>query len=90
MNPRAVSSSKSRGNYHNAEQSYVKAADYKTASLADITNPRYTAAPPREQVLQQIDTERLNAARMKAKQARLAEAEVDMRGLLLSRLESAG
>jgi hypothetical protein len=80
----------SRGNYRDAEQSYAKAADYKMSSLADITNPRYTSPPPREQVLQNVDSDRLSAARMKEKQGRLAEAEVAMRALLLSRLKAQG
>lgn len=80
----------SRGNYRDAEQAYLKAADYRTASLEDIVKPRYTSPPPRAQVIQSIDLDRLNAARTKAKQGRLAEAEVDMRAVLLSRLRAEG
>ena len=47
--------------------------------------------PPAETILlQAIDTTVLSQARMKARQGRLAEAEVDARRALLSRLKDTG
>ena len=77
-----------RGQYREAEASYRKAADYKKAWIPDLKKIEY--GPKESQVLQGADTDLLNAARMKAKQGRLAEAEVDARGVLLSRLKAQG
>jgi CHAT domain-containing protein len=80
----------SRGQYREAEQAYVKASEFRQGMLTDMMKPRFDAAPARDWVLQQIDTELMNAARMKAKQGRFAEAEVGMRSALLARLRAQG
>ena len=77
-----------RGQYREAEASYRKAADYRKAWVPDLKKIEY--GPKESQVLQIADTDLLNAARMKAKQGRLAEAEVDARGVLLTRLKALG
>ncbi|WP_291859760.1 CHAT domain-containing protein [Bradyrhizobium sp.] len=77
-----------RGQYREAEASYRKAADYRKAFIADLKKIEY--GPKEAQVLQAADADLLNAARMKAKQGRLAEAEVDARSVLLSRLKARG
>jgi len=62
--------------------------DYRRASIPDLKNIEYP--PPESQIRQAADVDALNVARMKAKQGRLAEAEVDARGVLLSRLKEQG
>ena len=66
-----------RGQYREAEASYRKAADYRIAFIPDL--PKIEYGPKKSQIRQRADTDLLNAARMKAKQGRLAEAEVDAR-----------
>ena len=77
-----------RGQYPEAEKAYKRAEDYRRAAIADLKNISY--APPETQVRYAADTDALNVARMKAKQGRLAEAEVDARRALLSRLKDQG
>jgi hypothetical protein len=61
---------------------HSKAADYKRAWIPDIKKIDY--GPERSQVLQMSDAGRLNAARMKARQGRLANGS-RRRGVLLAR-----
>ncbi|MDP3690745.1 MAG: CHAT domain-containing protein [Bradyrhizobium sp.] len=77
-----------RGLYREAEASYRKAADYRKAWIPDLKKIDY--GPKESQVSQFADSDLLNAARMKAKQGRLAEAEVDARSALLARLKAQG
>jgi tetratricopeptide (TPR) repeat protein len=77
-----------RGQYREAEAAYKRAEDYRRASVPDLKNIEYP--PPESQLRQAADLMRSNVARMKAKQGRLAEAEVDARGVLLSRLKEQG
>src|SRR6267142_2360343 len=77
-----------RGQYREAEAAYKRAEDYRRASVPDLKNIEYP--PPESQIRQAADFDALNVARMKAKQGRLAEAEVDARRALLSRLKEQG
>lgn len=77
-----------RGNYRDAEAAYKKAADYRRGWIQDSKKTDYP--PPESQIRQNMDADLLNVARMKAKQGRLAEAEVDARAVLLSRLKEQG
>ena len=77
-----------RGQYREAEAAYKRAEDYRRASIPDLKNMEYP--PPESQIRQAADFDALNVARMKAKQGRLAEAEVDARRALLSRLKDQG
>ncbi|MDO9061063.1 MAG: tetratricopeptide repeat protein, partial [Bradyrhizobium sp.] len=77
-----------RGQYREAEVAYRKASDYRKAWIPDLKKFEY--APKESYVRQQADADLLNAARAKAKQGRLAEAEADARGVLLSRLKAHG
>jgi CHAT domain-containing protein len=77
-----------RGQFSEAEASYRMAEQRKRAAmkpLMESPNP-----PSQSTVLQGIDSAVLNQARMKARQGRLAEAEVDARRALLSRLKDTG
>lgn len=77
-----------RGQFADAEVAYRNAELRKRAStkaLLEADNP-----PAETILLQAIDGIILNQARMKAKQGRLAEAEVDARRALLSRLKDTG
>ena len=77
-----------RGQFSDAEASYRATELRKSAALKPLMegpNP-----PPRSNVLQTIDGAVLSQARMKARQGRLAEAEVDARRALLSRLKDTG
>jgi CHAT domain-containing protein len=76
------------GQYRDAEAAYKKAADYRRAAIADMKKLDYAA--PDSQLRQSADNDLLNVARMKAKQGRLAEAEVDARAVLLTRLKEQG
>jgi CHAT domain-containing protein/tetratricopeptide (TPR) repeat protein len=77
-----------RGQYREAETAYQRAGDYKWSSLPDLKNMDFPA--PEAQLRHGADLDMLNVARMKAKQGRLAEAEVDARRVLLSRLKEQG
>ena len=77
-----------RGQFSDAEASYRATELRKSAALKPLMegpNP-----PPRSNVLQTIDGAVLSQARMKARQGRLAEAEVDARRAMLSRLKDTG
>ena len=77
-----------RGQYGEAEAAYHSAELRKRASIKAILD---SDDPPSESLLlQAIDSTVLNQARMKAKQGRLEEAEVDARRALLSRLKDTG
>ena len=77
-----------RGQYREAEAAYQRAGDYKRASIPDLKHMEYP--PPESQLRHGADFDALSVARMKAKQGRLAEAEVDARRVLLSRLKEQG
>ena len=77
-----------RGNYRDAEAAYKKATDYRRGWIQDSKKTDYP--PPESQIRQNVDSDLLNVARMKAKQGRLAEAEVDARAVLLNRLKEQG
>lgn len=77
-----------RGNYRDAEIAYKRAADYRRAWIPQLPQVEY--GPPASQIRQMADGDLLNVARMKAKQGRLAEAEVDARAVLLTRLKEQG
>ena len=77
-----------RGQYREAEMAYKMAADYKMAFIKHL--PKVEYGPPASQVRNAADGQLLSVARMKAKQGRLAEAEVDARAVLLSRLKEQG
>ena len=77
-----------RGQFSDAEAAYRVAEQRKRAGmkgLLDSDNP-----PTESTVLQGIDAAVLGQSRTKARQGRLAEAEVDARRALLSRLKDTG
>lgn len=77
-----------RGQFKEAEASYRLAEQRKRAGMKAVME---SENPPAETVvLQSIDYMVLSEARMKARQGRLAEAEVDARRALLSRLKDTG
>jgi CHAT domain-containing protein len=77
-----------RGQFREAEASYSLGEQRKRASVKPILA---SENPPAETVmLQAIDASILSQARMKARQGRLAEAEVDARRALLARLKDQG
>ena len=77
-----------RGQYREAEQSYRLAELRKRASVKGImSSPN---APPETQIHAAADVMVIGQARIKAKQGRLAEAEVDARRALLARLKDQG
>src|SRR5579871_2704570 len=57
-----------KGQFHDAELSYRRAADYKRASIADSAKWDDEDRPPPDQLAHAADLDLLNAARMKAKQ----------------------
>jgi CHAT domain-containing protein len=77
-----------RGQFRDAEKSYAKAREWKLAAIPDFKNQEH--APPEWQLKLAADSDLLNVARMKAKQSRLAEAEVDARSALLAVLKAQG
>ena len=76
-----------RGQFREAEAAYAKSRDWKLASAPDMTFPH---APSADHIKRYADNEALNVGRMKAKQGRLAEAEVDLRRALQSQLKAQG
>ena len=77
-----------RGQIRDAEASYRLAERRKRGGMKGVMD---TDNPPAETVLlQAVDYTILSQARMKARQGRLAEAEVDARRALLSRLKDQG
>ncbi len=77
-----------RGQFVEAEAAYRVTEQRKRAALKPLLE---TPNPPTQStVLQSVDGAILSEARMKARQGRLAEAEVDARRALLSRLKDTG
>jgi CHAT domain-containing protein len=77
-----------RGQFRDAEASYRLSEQRKRAGMKGVME---SDNPPAETVmLQAIDFAVLSQARMKARQGRFAEAEVDARRALLSRLKDQG
>ncbi|MDA9453625.1 hypothetical protein XI00_04865 [Bradyrhizobium sp. CCBAU 21359] len=77
-----------RGQFSEAEASYRATEQRKRASIKELLaspNP-----PSASTLLWSIDTTVLNLARTEARQGKLAEAEVDARRALLSRLKDVG
>jgi len=77
-----------RGQFSDAEAAYRLAEQRRRAGMKgvlDSDNP-----PSESMVLQAIDAAVLSQSRTKARQGRLAEAEVDARRALLSRLKDTG
>jgi CHAT domain-containing protein len=81
-----------RGQFREAETAYGKAADYQFAYIADQKKIASNVVAPISDALIRgtADSYRLSAARMKMRQGRLAEAEVDARTILLARLKDQG
>jgi CHAT domain-containing protein len=77
-----------RGQFREAEAAYAKSRQWKLAWIPDMKDTVH--APPESQVRAATDGDLLNVGRMKAKQGRLAEAEVEARSALLSRLKAQG
>ena len=77
-----------RGQFREAEASYAKAREWKLASIPDFKTQEHS--PPESQLRWAADQSLLDVSRMKARQGRLAEAEVDARSALLSRLRDQG
>jgi CHAT domain-containing protein len=77
-----------RGQFREAEAAYVKGREWRLAAIPDIKTIPH--GPPESQMRGALDGDLLNIGRMKAKQGRLAEAEVDVRSALQSRLKAQG
>ncbi len=77
-----------RGQFREAEAAYAKSREWKLAWIADAKGLEH--GPPESQIRWNADADLLSVARMKAKQGRLAEAEVDVRSALQSRLKAQG
>lgn len=77
-----------RGQFREAEAAYAKAREWKLAWIPDAKTLVHTS--PESQIRAAADGDLMNVGRMKAKQARLAEAEVDTRSALQSRLKALG
>jgi CHAT domain-containing protein/tetratricopeptide (TPR) repeat protein len=77
-----------RGQFREAEASYRIMEQRKRAGMPAVL--ALENAPNRSTILQSIDAAVAGQARMKARLGRLAEAEVDSRRALLSRLQDTG
>lgn len=77
-----------RGQFREAEAAYAKAREWKLAWMTDAKATEH--APPEGQIRGAANGDLLNIGRMKAKQDRLAEAEVDVRNALQSQLKAVG
>jgi CHAT domain-containing protein len=77
-----------RGQFREAEAAYAKGREFRLASIPDMIAIPH--GPPESQLRGALDADLLNVGRMKAKQGRLAEAEVDVRSALQSRLKAQG
>ena len=77
-----------RGQFREAEASYRLMEQRKRAGMQAVLE--HDHAPTRSTILQSIDAAVAGQARMKARLGRLAEAEVDARRALLSRLQDTG
>lgn len=65
-----------RGQYQDAERAYTRASEYHRSAIPGLA--KFDDSPPPAQVLQKADSLLLNAARMKAKQGRLAEQKLTL------------
>jgi len=77
-----------RGQFVEAEKAYKISELRRRAAIKTIDN--WENPPPENQMIQAADFMALSQARMKARQGRLAEAEVDARRALLSQLKEGG
>jgi len=77
-----------RGQFHDAELAYKTAEVRKRASIKGVME--WKDPPAETLLLQGVDFAVLSQARMKSQQGRMAEAEVDARRALLSRLKDQG
>jgi tetratricopeptide (TPR) repeat protein len=77
-----------RGQFREAEAAYAKAREWKLAWIPDAKTLVHNS--PESQIRGAADGDLLAVGRMKAKQGRLAEAEVDVRSALQSRLKAQG
>jgi tetratricopeptide (TPR) repeat protein len=77
-----------RGQLREAEAAYAKSREWRLLAIPDIKTVEH--APPESLVRWFADIDLLNVARMKAKQGRLAEAEVDARRALQLQLKTQG
>jgi CHAT domain-containing protein len=77
-----------RGQFRDAEAAYRLSEQRKRAGMKGVLDAEN--APSESVLLQAVDSTVLNQGRMKARQGRLAEAEVDARRALLARLKDTG
>jgi CHAT domain-containing protein len=77
-----------RGQFAEAEKAYQLTEQRKRASLKTIES--WENPPSESQIIQAADFTVMSQARTKARQGRLAEAEVDARRALLSQLKEGG
>lgn len=77
-----------RGQFAEAEKAYKLAELRRRASIKTMDN--WENPPPENQMIQTADFMVMAQARVKARQGRLAEAEVDARRALLSQLKEGG
>src|SRR6202158_2030998 len=77
-----------RGQFREAEAAYAKAREWKMAWIADAKAIEH--APPESQIRAGADGDLLNIGRTKGNTGPLAEAEVDVRSALQSRLKAQG
>ena len=77
-----------RGLYREAEAGFRRARAQQIDAMGKA--PTWPSAPPREQFEQSIDYLTAFEGRAKSRQGRLAEAEIDIRRALLSRLKANG
>lgn len=80
------------GQFQQAEVAFVRARDFRIRSIEAFKDPKRSALdrPTISGQERQADVFLLYAADMKARQGRLAEAELDARTVLLSRLKADG
>jgi len=79
------------GHFQQAEVAYIRARDLRIKSIEIFKNPKMAYDRPLiPEQERQADLYLLYAADMKARQGRLAEAELDARTTLLSRLKADG
>jgi len=77
-----------RGQFREAEAAYKLGGQHRQAAIKPALGAEN--APSESQLLQSVDLALISHARMKARQGRLAEAEVDARRALLARLKDGG
>lgn len=80
------------GQFQRAEVAFARARDFRMRSIEAFKDPKKSASdrPTISGMERQADVFLLYAADMKARQGRLAEAELDARTVLLSRLKADG